>query len=191
MSFEVINLGGGVICVQENAPSVVQVFDTGIKGNKGDAGTNGTNGINGTDGLSAYEVAVENGFVGNEAAWLASLVGAAGTDATPSAGILFGMSGSLISTGNKRKVVVPYACTITRVSLTAKEPSGSMVLDILKNGASICASAKPTLTSADAYSDATLTGWTLTIAAGDVLTWEVESISGITEFDSTLWVDKV
>jgi len=32
----------------------------------------------GADGLSAYEVAVNNGFVGTEAQWLASLVGAAG-----------------------------------------------------------------------------------------------------------------
>lgn len=32
----------------------------------------------GTDGRSAYEVAVANGFVGTEAAWLASLVGPAG-----------------------------------------------------------------------------------------------------------------
>lgn len=32
----------------------------------------------GPDGLSAYEVAVENGFEGNEAAWLASLVGPQG-----------------------------------------------------------------------------------------------------------------
>jgi hypothetical protein len=33
----------------------------------------------GADGLSAYQVAVANGFVGNEAAWLAALVGPAGS----------------------------------------------------------------------------------------------------------------
>lgn len=33
---------------------------------------------NGSDGASAYEVAVANGFVGDEPAWLASLVGATG-----------------------------------------------------------------------------------------------------------------
>lgn len=33
----------------------------------------------GADGLSAYEVAVANGFLGDEAAWLASLVGPPGT----------------------------------------------------------------------------------------------------------------
>ncbi len=37
-----------------------------------------TVGATGANGLSAYEVAVANGFVGTEAAWLASLVGPAG-----------------------------------------------------------------------------------------------------------------
>ena len=36
----------------------------------------------GDDGASAYEVAVADGFVGDEAAWLASLVGADGDDST-------------------------------------------------------------------------------------------------------------
>jgi len=35
-------------------------------------------GPEGDEGLSAYEVAVANGFVGNEATWLASLVGPPG-----------------------------------------------------------------------------------------------------------------
>lgn len=72
--------------------------EKGEKGDKGDtgatgpAGTNGKDGANGTDGkpgadgLSAYELAVKNGFSGNETAWLESLkgekgdTGAAGSD---------------------------------------------------------------------------------------------------------------
>ncbi len=53
----------------------------GPKGDTGDAGadgTPGTPGASGADGKSAYEVAVDGGFVGNEAAWLASLVGPQG-----------------------------------------------------------------------------------------------------------------
>lgn len=42
------------------------------------AGLKGDTGATGADGKSAYQVAVDNGFVGNEAAWLASLVGATG-----------------------------------------------------------------------------------------------------------------
>ena len=37
---------------------------------------------NGADGASAYDIAVANGFAGNEAAWLASLIGATGAAGT-------------------------------------------------------------------------------------------------------------
>jgi hypothetical protein len=46
-----------------------------IKGPQGDPGPAGADG---TNGLSAYEIAVANGFVGDQAAWLASLEGAEG-----------------------------------------------------------------------------------------------------------------
>ncbi|MER6249398.1 beta strand repeat-containing protein [Streptomyces griseorubiginosus] len=42
-------------------------------------GQPGTPGADGQDGLSAYQVAVANGFVGTESEWLASLVGPPGT----------------------------------------------------------------------------------------------------------------
>ena len=44
----------------------------------GGGGGTGPAGPAGADGASAYEVAVQNGFVGTEAQWLASLVGPAG-----------------------------------------------------------------------------------------------------------------
>lgn len=44
------------------------------------AGADGADGADGVDGLSAYEIAVANGFVGDEEDWLASLVGPAGAD---------------------------------------------------------------------------------------------------------------
>lgn len=37
----------------------------------------------GADGKSAYEIAVDNGFVGDETEWLASLKGAKGDSGTP------------------------------------------------------------------------------------------------------------
>lgn len=46
--------------------------------NSGAKGEQGIQGTNGDDGLSAYEIAVSNGFVGNETAWLASLQGEQG-----------------------------------------------------------------------------------------------------------------
>lgn len=47
--------------------------DTG-KPSRGEAGENGV-GTKGGNGKSAYQIAVDNGFVGNEAQWLASLKG--------------------------------------------------------------------------------------------------------------------
>lgn len=59
----------------------------GADGQDGQDGTNGTNGADGqdgadgadgADGLSAYEVALANGFVGTQAQWLSSLKGEKG-----------------------------------------------------------------------------------------------------------------
>lgn len=48
------------------------------QGPAGPAGADGAQGSQGAEGLSAYEVAVQAGFVGTEAEWLASLVGPQG-----------------------------------------------------------------------------------------------------------------
>lgn len=52
--------------------------EQGVAGRDGVRGTNGLNGTNGTNGISAYQVAVQNGFVGSAEAWLASMKGDAG-----------------------------------------------------------------------------------------------------------------
>lgn len=46
-----------------------------ILGPQGNAGSRGSPGDDGADGLSAYDVAVANGFEGDETEWLASLKG--------------------------------------------------------------------------------------------------------------------
>ena len=52
--------------------------DTGAQGLQGVAGANGKDGVNGTNGLSAYQIAVSNGFIGTEQQWIVSLKGATG-----------------------------------------------------------------------------------------------------------------
>ena len=49
----------------------------------GGGGTVGPPGSDGEDGASAYEIAVDNGFVGTEAEWLTSLNGAPGAPGAP------------------------------------------------------------------------------------------------------------
>lgn len=56
--------------------------DQGVAGRDGRDGVNGTNGTNGANGLSAYQVAVNNGFVGTQTEWLVSLNGTNGANGT-------------------------------------------------------------------------------------------------------------
>lgn len=93
--------------------------------------------------------------------------------------------GSTITTGVKGDLLVDFGCTINSVTLLADQ-SGSIVVDIWKDtyanyppvvGDSITASAKPTISSATKSQDATLTGWTTSISAGDTLRFNVDSIT--------------
>lgn len=71
-------------------------------------------------------------------------------------------------------VTMPFAGEITRATLQVS-PSGNAVVDVLKNGVSICAAARPTVSGGVLSVDATLTGWTKTFAIGDVYTFNVIS----------------
>lgn len=66
---------------------VGEVGPAGPAGVDGSDGSSGADGQDGADGLSAYQIAVNNGFVGTEAQWLASLEGPAGPAGLPGAGL--------------------------------------------------------------------------------------------------------
>jgi hypothetical protein len=106
--------------------------------------------------------------------------------------------GSAITTGIKGDLMIPFACTILEATLLADQ-SGSIVVDVWKdtyanypptNVDSICASAKPTLSSATKSQDSTLTGWTLSIVAGDTLRFNVDSITTCQRVTLVLKVSK-
>lgn len=106
--------------------------------------------------------------------------------------------GSTITTGIKGDVEVPFACTINRVTMLADQ-SGSIVVDIWKDtyanypatdADSITASAVPTITTATKSQDSTLTGWTTTISAGDILRFNVDSVTSIQRLTLSLKVTK-
>jgi len=95
--------------------------------------------------------------------------------------------GSAITTGQKGHLELPFAGEIESVRLLADQ-SGSIVVDIWKDtyanfppadADSITASAPPTLSTAQKSEDATLTGWTTTFAAGDVLAFNVDSVATV------------
>lgn len=119
--------------------------------------------------------------------------------ATTAVGYTITGGGAVITTGVAGVGLrVPFACTINSVTLLAS-PSGSIVIDIWKDtyanfpptvADSICASAKPTISSGVKSEDTTLTGWTTSIAAGDVLYFNVDSCSTITNVVLVLRVTK-
>lgn len=101
--------------------------------------------------------------------------------------VIFDGGGSALTTGIKGDVSIPFKAVITGVRLLADQ-SGSVVIDIWKDtyanfppvvGDSITASAKPTISTATKSEDTTLTGWTLTVAAGDILRFNVDSVTTI------------
>lgn len=96
--------------------------------------------------------------------------------------------GTAVTAGLKSFVRVPQACTITKWTLMA-DVSGSIVVDIWKDtfanfpptvADTITGSAKPTLSAAQSGDSTTLTGWTTSIAAGDVLAFNVDSATTVT-----------
>jgi hypothetical protein len=96
--------------------------------------------------------------------------------------------GATITTGVKGDLTIPFACTITEWTLMGDQ-SGSIVVDIWKDtyanfppvvGDSITASAKPTISGATKGQSSTLTGWTTSVAAGDTLRFNVDSITSLT-----------
>jgi hypothetical protein len=101
---------------------------------------------------------------------------------------IIGGGGSAITTGIKGDIEMPFAGVITANRLFADQ-TGSIVIDLWKDtyanfppvvGDSITASAKPTLSSASKSEDTTLTGWTTTFAAGDIIRVNVDSATTLT-----------
>lgn len=120
---------------------------------------------------------------------------------TPSSAIVFIIDGggSTITTGVKGDIQIPFACTITSVSLLADQ-SGSIVVDIWKDtyanfpptvADTITTSAKPTISSATKATDSTLTGWTKNLSANDILRFKVDSVTSVQRVTLTLHVTKL
>lgn len=105
-------------------------------------------------------------------------------------GVMFVIDGggSAITTGVKIPWYSNLDGTITAVTVLLDQ-SGSIVVDLWldtyanylpTNADSITASATPTVSSATKSRDSTLTGWTKTIAVGDVILPNVDSITTAT-----------
>jgi hypothetical protein len=95
--------------------------------------------------------------------------------------------GNTITTGVKGFLEIPFGCTINRATALADQ-SGSIVVDVWKDtyanypptdADSITASAPITISAATKSQDSTLTGWTTAITAGDILGFNVDSVTTV------------
>jgi len=101
---------------------------------------------------------------------------------------------SVIPTGVSGNIVIPFNCSIQQWTLLANE-SGSVVVDIWRDtyanypptvADTITASAKPTISSSTKGQSSTLTGWTTALTAGDILRFNVDSVTSIKALDINL-----
>lgn len=106
------------------------------------------------------------------------------------------VSTSALTTGaNVVYVNCPVAGTINRARIVTSGGPGSCQLDVWKapfgsfppnSGQSIVAATPPKITSSVTYADATLTGWTRQVNAGDVLAFVITSVSTFTQIQIVL-----
>ncbi len=103
-----------------------------------------------------------------------------------------------LSTGVLGEIQVDFACTITGVTLLADQ-SGSAVVDIWKDtyanypptdADSITGPTPPTISAATKANDTTLLGWTTSISAGDILRFNLDSVTSISRLTIKLKVKR-
>jgi len=166
----------------------------GVQGAQGFQGIQGAQGVQGEQGASST-VPGPQGAQG-----LQGLQGIVGDTSAVTASILFQISNddAELTTGIKGDLVIPFNATIVEWSLLADQ-TGSAVVDIWKNtyanypptsGNSITGSAKPTITSSNKGQSSTLTGWTTTVTAGDILRFNIDSVSTIQRLSINLKISR-
>jgi hypothetical protein len=96
--------------------------------------------------------------------------------------------GGVITTGIKGDLLIPFACTINSWTILGDQ-TGSIVVDVWKDtyanypptvADTITGTEKPTLSSANKNQDLALSTWTTTVAAGDILRFNVDSAATLT-----------
>lgn len=121
--------------------------------------------------------------------------------APPEAGLEFVIDGggAVIATGEQGHLEVPFDCEIQSVKLLG-DRTGAIKVDIWKdtyanfpptNADTITGGNEPEITAGNRkYQDATLTGWTTSLSKGDILAYNVDSITTILRVIVTLKVNK-
>ncbi len=113
-------------------------------------------------------------------------------------GVTIDGGGSAITTGIKGYVTVPYGMTITGWDILS-DASGSIVVDVWKDtyanypptvSDTIAGTEKPTLSTATKNQDASLSSWTTTVTAGDIIGFKVDSATTVTRVHVIIYGSK-
>ena len=104
----------------------------------------------------------------------------------------------VISVGLKPNyIVMPYACTIKSWRIIGNT-IGNIVIDVWKKANAvptiadtITGTEKPTLSSQQINQDTNLTTWNTAVAVGDVIAFNVDSVSGLGSITLILGVEKI
>ena len=102
----------------------------------------------------------------------------------------------VITTGVKGYIVSPFDCNVSSWSIVG-DISGSIVIDVWKtNGAiptvanTITGSQKPTLVSQQLATSSNVSTWIKNIVVGDVIGYNVDTVSNVTSITLTIGVEK-
>jgi hypothetical protein len=135
-------------------------------------------------GTTATQTLTNKSIDGSEIA--SGTIAAARLGLTQVIGLVIDGGGSTPATGAKGFIAVPFNCTITGWTMLA-DVSGSDQITISKGTyasyptvSSIVASAPPNLSSAQKNTTTTLTGWTTSLSTGDILSFNLDSVSTVT-----------
>lgn len=114
-------------------------------------------------------------------------------DTNRTIGISIDGAGSVISPGLKGYIVAGFSGTIVGWDIVA-DAAGGTVIDVWNAGPSaipvvadsIAGTEKPTLTASQIAGSLSVTTWTTAITTGDVIAFNVDTISGITKLTLTI-----
>jgi hypothetical protein len=146
---------------------------SGWSGQSGTSGQTGWTGISGQTGWSGW-----TGWTGHTG-W-SGWSGPSGPIGTFGINFVIDGGGSVIATGTKGYVVIPFNCTVISWTIVADQ-SGSIVVDVHRSTyagfpttTTIAGSELPTLSAVQKNEDLSLSTWTTTLSAGDILEFIVD-----------------
>jgi len=106
--------------------------------------------------------------------------------------------GSVITTGEKGYIQMPYSGTITGWTVLGDQV-GDIVIDVWKDtyanfpptvADTIAGSEKPTLSSANKNQDLSLSTWTTSVSTGDIIAFNVDSAATVTRVQLQIQITK-